>query len=62
MMVQAGATHVVVMERAHPETIKVVVKAGQDFGVKVMGNNLAAADIFTHLPASAIRQQFLEIQ
>src|SRR5215469_1678776 len=34
MMVQAGATHVVVMERAHPETIKVVVKAGQDFGVK----------------------------
>jgi 3-hexulose-6-phosphate synthase/6-phospho-3-hexuloisomerase len=45
MMVQAGATHVVVMERAHPETIKVVVKAGQDFGVKVMGDNLAAADM-----------------
>jgi hypothetical protein len=33
------------MERAHPETIKVVVKAGQDFGVKVMGDNLAAADM-----------------
>jgi 3-hexulose-6-phosphate synthase len=45
MMAQAGATHVVVMERAHPETIKVVVKAGQDFGVKVMGDNLAAADM-----------------
>ena len=37
MMAQAGATHVVVMERAHPETIKVVVKAGKDFGLKVMG-------------------------
>src|ERR1700691_820004 len=32
MMAKAGATHVVVMERAHPETIKVVVKAGEDFG------------------------------
>src|SRR6201995_1579471 len=40
MMAQAGATHVVVMERAHPETIKIVVKAGQDFGVRVMGDNL----------------------
>ena len=45
MMAKAGATHVVVMERAHPETIKVVVKAGKDFGVKVMGDNLAAADM-----------------
>src|SRR5438477_12561412 len=44
MMAQAGATHVVVMERAHPETIKVVVKAGKDFGVKVMGDNLGAED------------------
>lgn len=42
MMAEAGATHVVVMERAHPETIKVVVQAGKDFGVKVMGDNLAA--------------------
>lgn len=42
MMAVAGATHVVVMERAHPETIKAVVKAGRDFGVKVMGDNLAA--------------------
>ncbi len=45
MMAQAGATHVVVMERAHPETIKVVVKAGRDFGVKVMGDNLGAPDM-----------------
>jgi 3-hexulose-6-phosphate synthase len=45
MMAKAGATHVVVMERAHAETIKVVVKAGKDFGVKVMGDNLAAPDM-----------------
>jgi 3-hexulose-6-phosphate synthase len=45
MMAKAGATHVVVMERAHPETIKVVVQAGRDFGVKVMGDNLAAEDM-----------------
>src|SRR6202012_615528 len=45
MMAQAGATHVVVMERAHPETIKVVVKAGDDFGVKGMGDNLGAPDM-----------------
>ena len=30
MMAKAGATHVVVMERAHEETIKCVVKAGRD--------------------------------
>ena len=45
MMAEAGATHVVVMERAHAETIKVVVQAGHDFGVKVMGDNLAATDM-----------------
>ena len=45
MMAKAGATHVVVMERAHPETIKVVVQAGKDIGVKVMGDNLAAEDM-----------------
>jgi len=44
MMASAGATHVVVMERAHAETIKMVVQAGKDFGVKVMGDNLAAED------------------
>src|SRR5439155_14894568 len=45
LMAKAGATHVVVMERAHPETIKVVVKARRDFGVKVMGYNLGAPDM-----------------
>ncbi len=45
MMAEAGATHVVVMERAHAETIKIVVRAGKDFGVKVMGDNLAAPDM-----------------
>jgi 3-hexulose-6-phosphate synthase len=45
MMAKAGANYVVVMERAHPETIKVVVKAGRDFGVGVMGDNLGAPDM-----------------
>jgi 3-hexulose-6-phosphate synthase len=44
LMARAGATHVVVMERAHPETVKMVVLAGKDFGVKVMGDNLGAHD------------------
>jgi len=44
MMAKAGATHVVVMERAHQETVKMVVKAGKDLGVQVMGDNLAAED------------------
>ncbi len=44
IMAKAGATHVVVMERAHPETVKMVVKAGRDLGVKVMGDNLGADD------------------
>jgi 3-hexulose-6-phosphate synthase/6-phospho-3-hexuloisomerase len=44
-MAKAGATHVVVMARAHPETIKMVVQAGRDFGVKVMGDNLGCPDM-----------------
>jgi 3-hexulose-6-phosphate synthase len=44
MMAKAGATHVVVMARAHAETIKCVVKAGRDFGVKVMGDNMVFDD------------------
>lgn len=40
MMAKAGATHVVVMAQAHPETIKCVVQAGADFGCEVMGDNL----------------------
>ncbi len=45
MMAKAGATHVVVMARAHEETIKCVVNAGRDFGVKVMGDNLGCDDM-----------------
>src|SRR3954451_3633240 len=45
MMAKAGATHVVVMDRAHEETIKVCVKAGGDMGIKVMGANLACPDM-----------------
>lgn len=45
MMAKAGATHVVVMARAHPETIKCVVQAGRDFGCKVMGDNMACPDM-----------------
>mgnify|MGYP003649087546 FL=1 len=45
MMAKAGATHVVVMARAHEETIKCVVQAGKDHGVKVMGDNLGAPDM-----------------
>jgi 3-hexulose-6-phosphate synthase len=44
MMAKAGATHVVVMARAHPATVKEVVKAGRDYGVKVMGDDLACED------------------
>lgn len=45
MMAKAGATHVVVMARAHEETIKSVVKAGKDFGIQVMGDNLGCPDM-----------------
>lgn len=45
MMAKAGATHVVVMARAHGETVKCVVRAGKDFGLKVMGDNLGCPDM-----------------
>src|SRR6201990_722741 len=32
LMAKAGATHIVVMARAHEETLKCVVQAGRDFG------------------------------
>jgi 3-hexulose-6-phosphate synthase len=44
MMAKAGADFVVVMGRAHEATIRRVVDAGRDFGIKVMGDNLGAAD------------------
>ncbi len=45
MMARAGATHVVVMARAHEETVKCVVEAGKDFGVEVMGDNMVSPDM-----------------
>ncbi len=45
MMAKAGATHVVVMARAHEETVKCVMQAGRDYGIKVMGDNLACPDM-----------------
>jgi 3-hexulose-6-phosphate synthase/6-phospho-3-hexuloisomerase len=45
MMAKAGATHVVVMARAHEETIRCVVKAGKDYGIAVMGDNLGCPDM-----------------
>jgi 3-hexulose-6-phosphate synthase len=44
MMATAGADFVVVMGRAHEATIERVVEAGRRFGVRVMGDNLGAAD------------------
>src|ERR1700727_2506893 len=44
MMAGAGATHVVVMARAHEETITCVEQAGRDFGIKEMGENLGCKD------------------
>src|SRR5438093_4650129 len=44
MMARAGASMVVVMGRAHPATIKAVVRAAKDHGLKVMGDDLAAGD------------------
>jgi 3-hexulose-6-phosphate synthase/6-phospho-3-hexuloisomerase len=45
MMARAGATQVVVMARAHEETIRCVVQAGRDFGIEVMGDNLGCQDM-----------------
>lgn len=44
MMAKAGATHVVVMGQAERETVELVVRAGGDFGVEVMGDNLGMPD------------------
>lgn len=44
MMAKAGATHVVVMGVAHPATIRAVVRAAQDYDVKVMGDIMASPD------------------
>jgi 3-hexulose-6-phosphate synthase/6-phospho-3-hexuloisomerase len=44
MAAKAGANLVVVMGRAHEATIRRSVDAGRKYGVKVMGDNLAAGD------------------
>ncbi len=44
MMAKAGANLVVVMGRAHEATIRRVVDAGRDYGIKVMGDNLGSVD------------------
>ncbi|MCR9296382.1 MAG: orotidine 5'-phosphate decarboxylase [bacterium] len=45
MMAKAGANYVVVMARAHEETVRVVCQAGKDHGVGVMGDNLGCPDM-----------------
>src|SRR4051812_33838006 len=44
MMAKAGASMVVVMGVAHPATVRAVVRAARDYGVKVMGDIMAAPD------------------
>jgi 3-hexulose-6-phosphate synthase/6-phospho-3-hexuloisomerase len=44
IMARAGANMVVVMGQAHAESIELAVKAGHDFGLKVMGDNMAMPD------------------
>lgn len=57
MMARAGATHVVVMGVAHPATIKGAVRAGRDYGIRVMGDIMLAPD----KPACARRLQELGV-
>jgi len=57
MMAKAGATLVVVMARAHPATIKMVAKAGRDYGLQVMGDDLGCED----KPAAARLMQDLGV-
>lgn len=44
LMAKAGATQVVVMGQAHRETVELVVKAGCDLGIEVMGDNMVMPD------------------
>jgi 3-hexulose-6-phosphate synthase/6-phospho-3-hexuloisomerase len=44
MMAKAGASMVVVMGVAHPATIRAVVRAARDYGIKTMGDIMAAPD------------------
>jgi 3-hexulose-6-phosphate synthase/6-phospho-3-hexuloisomerase len=51
LMAKAGANMVVVMGQAHPESIELAVKAAHDYGLKVMGDNMAMPD-----PVSGAKQ------
>src|SRR3954466_12215464 len=44
MMAKAGASMVVVMGVAHIATVHAVVRAARDYGIKVMGDIMAAPD------------------
>ncbi len=44
LMAKAGANMVVVMGQAHPETVELAAKAAHEFGVKLMGDNMAMPD------------------
>jgi 3-hexulose-6-phosphate synthase len=44
MMARAGASMVVVMGVAHPATVRAAVRAARDYGIKVMGDIMAAPD------------------
>jgi 3-hexulose-6-phosphate synthase len=44
MMAKAGASMVVVMGQAHAESVELAVKAGHDFGLLVMGDNMGMRD------------------
>ncbi len=44
MVARAGADYVVVMGRAHEATIKEVIRAGRDYGIGVMVDDLAIED------------------
>jgi 3-hexulose-6-phosphate synthase len=44
LMAKAGATMLVVMGQAQEETVELVVKAGREFGAKIMGDNMAMPD------------------
>ena len=44
LMARRRASLVVVMGQAHEETVELVVKAGRDLGIKVMGDNMAMPD------------------
>jgi 3-hexulose-6-phosphate synthase/6-phospho-3-hexuloisomerase len=44
IMARAGANLVVVMGQAHRESIELAVRAGHDFGLQIMGDNMAMPD------------------